>query len=199
MFPLGNVVFPFTAIPIRVFEPRYQRLLDDVLDGDRTFGSVLIERGPEVGGGEERFAVGALVRVASVKPLPEADQRLVVVAATARIRVERWLPDDPYPLAEVDLLADDDEVVLDGLVGEVKRGVRKVLALASELGADTVGITTTLPDDPVTVSYQASALTPVTPLDAYLLLSASGPAARLGLCLSMLDDSAQLLTDQLGQ
>ena len=45
MFPLGSVVYPFTAIPIRVFEPRYQALLDRVLDDDRSFGMVLIERG----------------------------------------------------------------------------------------------------------------------------------------------------------
>ena len=31
MFPLGSVVYPYTAIPIRVFEPRYQTLLDRVL------------------------------------------------------------------------------------------------------------------------------------------------------------------------
>ena len=49
MFPLGSVVFPFTAVPLRVFEPRYQHLLDDVLNGDRTFGSVLIEKGPRSG------------------------------------------------------------------------------------------------------------------------------------------------------
>ena len=199
MFPLGSVVFPFTAVPLRVFETRYQQLLDDVLGGDRTFGSVLIERGSEVGGGDQRFDVGALVRVASVKPLPEGNHRLVVVAATQRIRVERWLDDDPYPVAEADIFPDAEEVVPDGLVDEVKAGVRKVLALASELGADTASITTTLPDDPLTASYQAAALTPVTPLDAHLLLAATGPAARLGLCKDMLDDSARLLTEQLGQ
>ncbi len=58
MFPLGTVVFPYTAVPLRVFEPRYQHLLDDVLGGDRSFGSVLIERGSEVGGGDARFEVG---------------------------------------------------------------------------------------------------------------------------------------------
>ncbi|MGH8911844.1 MAG: LON peptidase substrate-binding domain-containing protein [Acidimicrobiia bacterium] len=199
MFPLGNVVFPFTAVPLRVFETRYQQLLDDVLGGDRTFGSVLIERGSEVGGGDQRFDVGALVRVASVKPLPEENHRLVVVAATQRIRVERWLDDDPYPVAEADFFPDAEEVVPEGLVDEVKAGVRKVLALASELGADTASITTTLPDDPLTASYQAAALTPVTPLDAHHLLAATGPLARLELCKDMLDDSARLLSEQLGQ
>lgn len=198
MFPLGTVIFPFTAVPIRVFEPRYQRLLDDVLAGDRTFGSVLIERGPEVGGGDQRFDIGALVRVASVKRLPEGD-RQVIVAGTARIRVGRWLDDDPYPLAEAELFPDAEDPAPPGLLDEVKAGVRRVLALASELGADTASISVALPDDPVTASYQAAALTPVTPLDAHALLAAPGPGRRLALCREMLVDSAYLLTQQLGE
>lgn len=198
MFPLGIVVFPFTAVPLRVFEPRYQHLLDDVLAGDRRFGTVLIERGSEVGGGDERFPVGTSVRVASVGRLPESDHRQIIVAATHRIRVDEWLAEHPYPVAEVSDYPDADEEVSVDLVDDVHAKVRRVLALASELGADTAGITTDLADDPVTASYQASALTPVTPLDAHALLNAPGPASRLTLCADLLVDSADNLSRQLG-
>lgn len=198
MLPLGTVVFPYTAIPLRIFEARYQHLLDDVLAGDRTFGTVLIEKGSEVGGGDERFAIGTTVRVASVGRLPESDHRQIIVAALSRIEVEQWLAEQPYPLAEVRPFPDDEEEVPAGLVEDVKASVRKVLALASELGADTSSITADLADDPVTASYQASALTPVTPLDALSLLAARGPASRLRLCGEMLVDSARLLHEQLG-
>lgn len=198
MFPLGVVVFPYTAVPLRVFETRYQHLLDDVLGGDRTFGTVLIERGSEVGGGDQRFDVGAMVRVASVGRLPETDHRQVIVAATSRIRIDEWLAEEPYPVAEVTRWPDADEEVPPGLVDEVRANVRRVLALASELGADTAKITTELAEDPVTASYQASALTPVTPLDAQDLLTAVGPLSRLHLCIQMLDDSADRLSRQLG-
>lgn len=198
MFPLGSVVFPFTAVPLRIFEARYQHLLDDVMAGDRTFGTVLIERGSEVGGGDVRFSVGSTVRVASVGRLPESDHRQVIVAAMGRIHVDDWVSEEPYPLAEVHELPDDDEDVPAGLVDSVQAAVRKVLALASELGADTAGIATELPDDPITASYQAAALTPVTPLDSHALLSAPGPATRLRMCEGMLADSARLLNEQLG-
>jgi Lon protease-like protein len=198
MFPLGSVVFPYTAVPFRVFEPRYQHLLDDVLAADRTFGSVLIERGPEVGGGDQRFDVGTRVKIAKVSGLPEAGHRLILVAGTQRIRVERWLGDAPYPRAEVALYPDEEEVTPTGLVDAVRAEVRRVMALASELGADTSEISATLPDDPVTASYQAAALTPVTPLDGYALLTAPGPATRLAACREMLVDSARLLSEQLG-
>jgi uncharacterized protein len=197
MFPLGSVVFPYTAVPLRVFEPRYQHLLDDVLASDRRFGSVLIERGPEVGGGDQRFDVGALVTVTGVSRLPQEGHRLVVVTGSGRIRVTRWLPDDPYPQAEVERYEDEAETVPDGLVDEIRGGIRRVLALASELGADTGPITAELADDPLVASYQAAALTPVTPLDAHRLLAAPGPATRLRACGEMLDESGRMLTRRL--
>lgn len=198
MFPLGMVIFPYTAAPLRVFEPRYQHLLDDVLAGDRSFGTVLIERGTEVGGGDQRFEVGSIVKVASVGRLPDSDHRQIIVAATDRIRVEEWLEDAPYPMATVEEWPDVDEQVPDDLVEDVRRKLRRVLALASELGANTSQITTDLGDDSLTMSYQASALVPVTALDRYRLLTCPGPLARLRMCGEMLSESAELLTEQLG-
>lgn len=198
MFPLGLVVFPFTAIPLRVFEPRYQHLLDDVLAADRSFGTVLIERGSEVGGGDERFDVGTMVRVASVERLPEGDQRQIVVAAVSRIRIEQWLGEEPYPRAEVSEWPDESEKTDPELVDEVEVSLRRVMALAGELGADTGGMAADLPTDPVTASYQASALTPVTSLDSYSLLTESGPTARLRRCRRLLEESAEQIRAQLG-
>ena len=199
MFPLGTVVFPYTAIPLRIFEARYQHLLDDVLAGDRTFGTVLIERGPEVGGGDQRFDVGCRVRVLSVSRLPEADHRSVIIAGVGRIAVTDWTDDAPYPSADVSDFPDIEEPVAPGLTDEVGVQIRRVLALASELGADTASIATELDGDPLTVSYQVAALTPVTSLDAYSLLTAAGPATRLEMARQMLIESAELLTAQLGE
>lgn len=198
MFPLGSVVFPFTAIPLRVFEPRYQHLLDDVLATDRSFGTVLIERGSEVGGGDVRFDVGTMVQVATVERLPEGDQRQIVVAAASRIRIQRWLAEEPYPRAEVLEWPDEDQEMDPGLADDVEESLRRVIALAGELGADTGGMTAELADDPVTASYQAAALTPVTALDSYSLLTEAGPADRLRRCLRLLEESAEQIRGQLG-
>ena len=58
MLPLSAVLFPHTAMPLHVFEPRYRELMRDCLEGDRRFGVVLIERGSEVGGGDTRARLG---------------------------------------------------------------------------------------------------------------------------------------------
>src|SRR3954468_24377263 len=100
MFPLGTVLFPYALLPLQVFEPRYQLMMRHVLDGDHEFGVVLIERGSEVGGGDTRFDIATVARVVQSSDL--LDGRIVLATVgMRRVRVARWLPDDPYPRAEV--------------------------------------------------------------------------------------------------
>ena len=63
MFPLETVLFPSAVLPLRVFEPRYRKMFEDLLVGNPEFGVVLIERGSEVGGGEARSGIGTMARV----------------------------------------------------------------------------------------------------------------------------------------
>jgi Lon protease-like protein len=103
MFPLGSVLFPGMPLALRVFEERYLKMMGAILDDDvPQFGVVLIERGPEVGGGERRFGLGTL---AEVLEIAAPDGPLAVVAkGTTRFRVTSWLDDDPYPMAEIEVL-----------------------------------------------------------------------------------------------
>src|SRR5580704_2880158 len=101
MFPLGLVHFPHVPLPLQAFEPRYRQLTIDCLDGDRVFGVVLIERGSEVGGGDARFDVGTMTTIVDVGFNDLGLVRLDTVGSR-RIRVTRWLPDDPYPRAEIE-------------------------------------------------------------------------------------------------
>ena len=105
MFPLGTVLFPYALLPLQVFEPRYRLMMRHVLDGDREFGVVLIERGSEVGGGDTRFDVATVARVVQAAELPDGRFALATVGMR-RVRVRRWLADDPYPRAEVEAFDD---------------------------------------------------------------------------------------------
>src|SRR3954453_19033484 len=100
MFPLGTVLVPGAFLPVRVFEPRYRELVDHCLAGTPEFGVALIERGSEVGGGDARFDVGCVARI--VEAVPFEDGRWAVGrVGVRRIRIERWLEDDPSPRADV--------------------------------------------------------------------------------------------------
>lgn len=199
MFPLGSVVFPSTAVPLRVFEARYRTLVDRVLADESEFGTVLIERGSEVGGGDARTDVGTALRLAGVSDL-EDGHRAIVVVGVGRIRVRRWLPDDPHPWAEVERWADEDPPApIDRpRIEEAQAKLAKLLALASELGADTADVDLDVADDPIAASYQLSAITPVTDLDAHRLLRAPGPDERLRTLDALLDDQIALVAARLG-
>ena len=103
------------------------------LAGDRAFGVVLIARGSEVGGGDQRLSVGTLARIEEASELP--DGRFVLVASVAgRLAVDTWLPDDPFPRALVGprpSAGELDPAALDGAL----RAVRRAVTLLTELGA----------------------------------------------------------------
>lgn len=203
MFPLGMVLLPGGVLPLHVFEPRYRQMIIDCLqaDGQPEFGQVLITHGSDAGGGDERAMVGTIAQMMQVEALDEQRYALVTVG-TRRIRVNAWLPDDPYPVADVDDWPDDepDPTGLDVAVAATHARVRAALALATELGdvdAATLG-DSEISDDPLVATYHLASLAPIGPADRYRLLAATGPTARLDLLDEVLDDVEAMLKFRLG-
>jgi uncharacterized protein len=193
MFPLGTVLVPSAGLPLHVFEPRYRRLVQDCLAGVPEFGVVLIARGSEVGGGDARTEVGTVARIVESAELPDGRWALVAVGVR-RIRVARWLPDDPYPRAEVEDWPDPppgpDHA---GLLDQAVTALRRALALAVEVGEEAAPATLELSDDPVLAGYQAVAVAPLGPLDRHQLLLADSPEARMTRLHDLLQDAIEVL------
>src|SRR5579862_3669316 len=101
MFPLSTVLFPSGRLPLHVFEPRYRQMTAECLAGTGELGIVLISRGREVGGGDERMGVGTVGHIDRAMRLPDG-RWLLSVGGRRRLRVVEWLPDDPYPVAMVE-------------------------------------------------------------------------------------------------
>ncbi len=170
MFPLGSVLFPSMPLALRVFEERYLAMLANVLQEEPSeFGVVLIERGQEVGGGEHRFDVGTVARIAQ---LESAEGFIALIAhGTRRFRVVEWLPDDPYPRAlvtELDPLNWDDG--LEATRDRVEQTVRRALAVGAEFGEVQYSATVELEDDPVDAAWQLAAIAPLSEMDQLRLL-----------------------------
>jgi Lon protease-like protein len=208
MFPLGSVLLPGEVLPLHVFEPRYRDMVRDCLraDGDPEFGQVLITHGWETGGGDERATVGTVARMARIEALDE-HRYAVIAVGTRRIRVNAWLPDDPYPLADVDDWPDDDPdaSTLGEQVEDARARVMAARALALEVArrvedpsadvdaTDDAAAVGEISDDALLASYHLAALAPIGPADRYRLLCAAGPAARLVLLDEILDDVEAML------
>lgn len=198
MFPLGSVLLPGMVLPLHVFEDRYRALMRDCLAADRRFGVTLIERGSEVGGGDIRAMAGTIAEILQAEELP--DGRFAIVAVGShRIRVQEWLPDDPYPRAEVEDWPDVPSTQPEEAVAayeERAAQLRRVLAMAVELGADADPLVE-LADDADIGSFQIGVLSPIGALDRQRLLTAPGVDARLTLLEELLDDQELMIRARL--
>jgi Lon protease-like protein len=197
MFPLGMVLFPGVYLPLHVFEPRYRAMVEACLAATPEFGVVLIERGSDVGGGDARFDVGCVARIVTAAQLDDGRWVLETVG-TRRVRIGRWLPDAPYPRAEVDEWGDPPGEAAAGLRrDEVESRLRRVLAMAAEMGEEVVDATVAIDDEPVLASYQMAASAPVGPLDRQALLEAQTTLSRLELLGRLLDEEEAVLARRL--
>ena len=182
MFPLAAVVFPSTELPLHVFERRYQCLTRDVLASSQEFGICLISRGSEVGGGDERVAVGTKVRVELAAPL-DGDRWLLVTRGIERIRVVEWLDDDPYPQALVEPLPPAEPVVPHALVLEALCAVKGLRRLQAELsdGPASPCVDLRLEDARTSAPWMLCAMSPLSLYDLQALLEVPGHLERLSM------------------
>ena len=112
-------------------------------------------------------------------------------------RVDEWLPDDPYPVARVEMWPDDDGALVDADdLDRVIGRFRRCMALASEAGVD-VGV---IPDElgpGGAATMQMAALLPVGPFDKQKLLGATGATERLAMLEAAIEDTQDLVTVRL--
>lgn len=181
MFPLGSVLFPAMPLALRVFEERYLKMMGSILDAEEpVFGVVLIERGSEVGGGDQRFDLGTTARVLQIEA-PEGPLQ-VVAKGDRRFRVMTWLDEDPFPRAEVEFLEEfpSAEVEL-GALASTEKVVRDTLEYLLELDLSIPWPTDIeLAEDPVARAWQLAGIAPLGTLDHQDLLSSEDVGSLLG-------------------
>jgi len=188
MFPLSTVLFPGAALPLHVFEERYRVLTTRCLEGDREFGVVLIGRGPEVGGGDRRLDVGVVARIDEASALPDG-RFVLITTGTDRFCVTEWLPDDPHPLALVEVLGPSPGPGGDvaGALTAAASSVRRSRALLSELGQGPALGHLELDGDPDAASWRLCEAAPVGTLDRQHLLETADLLERILLVQEMAD------------
>jgi D-alanyl-D-alanine carboxypeptidase/D-alanyl-D-alanine-endopeptidase (penicillin-binding protein 4) len=190
MFPLQSAVLPGTVVPLRVFEDRYRTLVDRCVAEDEDFGIVLISRGREVGGGDERTDVGVRVRILGAEGLGGPEPIQLLGAAVGRLKVLRWLDDDPHPWADVEDWPDPEPGAdADTRLDDVESDLRLLLALRRDLGdpgpAPDVPIDRR---DPLVASWALAHHTPVSAYDRQRLLLAPDLDHRLDLLVELIAD-----------
>ncbi len=130
VLPLKEAVaYPDTLMPLAVGQERSIRLIDDVLAGGRTLvlvasrDSELDEPGPD-----DLHDVGVLAVIARMLKVPDGTMR-VLVQATERVRIERYVSEEPYLIAAADAHPDVYEPTpeLEALTRNVQRTFTEII------------------------------------------------------------------------
>jgi hypothetical protein len=108
VFPLrGVILLPRASLPLNIFEPRYLRMFDDVITGNRVIGIIQPERSGDegespVGSSAPLRRIGAVGRLSAFQELDDG-RMIVSLTGIARCRIVHEPPSGkPYRICQVD-------------------------------------------------------------------------------------------------
>jgi len=192
MFPLGNVVFPTQRFELRVFENRYLQLVSDVEAAEGIFGTCLIEKGHEVGGGDTRFATGTLCELVQSQQI-SANQLVIECYGIQKIIIQEWLPEIKYPTAHVSDMKESrhpkfSQISKKEIIHELRNcytlihSLKEIDSQPYDFGQfESLNL------------YQLCDLSPLGQMNRYQLLECRSEDQRETLLLSMLNDERETL------
>ena len=104
VLPLRNVVaFPYSMLPLSVGLARSVRLLEDTLDDDRLLVLVgMTDPSMEEPGSDGVYQTGTLAQIERALRTDDSGYQIVVRGLT-RVRINKWLTEEPYLKAQVEL------------------------------------------------------------------------------------------------
>jgi uncharacterized protein len=207
IFPLGTVLFPGLVLPLHVFEPRYRKLVHDLMalphGVAREFGVVAIRRGWEVslpkgesaltaGDALTLYEIGCTAEVRKVTELHGGRFDLVTVGRR-RFRLLGAQPGaTPYLTGEIEWLPEEagDADRAEELAAGVLAAFQRYLKL---MRRDQEDADEQLPGDPTVLSHLVAATTSLTLDDRQRLLAEPNTVSRLRAERAMLRREAALL------
>jgi Lon protease-like protein len=177
LFPLHTVLFPGAQMPIRIFEPRYRALLDHVLAGDRRFGVAAIRQGMEVGGPAETYDIGCIATIEQLRKAENGGTDIAVLGIE-RFRILARLPDDPFPNARIEMLAEAAGAGAAKALTGARAALHRYLSVVAQLQGTEV-IAPALPEDVAGASFTIAAALQLDLPDRQRLLECETAAERL--------------------
>lgn len=205
IFPLNTPLVPGLVLPLHIFEPRYRRLVEELLampdEDDREFGIVAVRDGRDVG----TDGIDALYPVGTATLLRQAerfdDGRFdIVTTGNRRFRLLELDAGQPLLRGRVEFLDDVEDPADALLADQVSRRFRQYRAALSGQVPDTDGLEvgdpadTELPDDPTVLSYLVTAAMVLPAEERQSLLAAATTGDRLALARTLLGRETALIS-----
>ncbi len=194
----GVVVYPHTAVPLTIGQPRSIKLVDDVMSAGRMIGLVT-SRDPELElpGPEDLYRFGTVATIQRLFRAPDGTIRLIV-HGIARFELGEFTSLDPYLIARVNLLPETVEqgVGAEAQVRAAQDLFQQVADLAPSLPREVVGGVLLL-EDPLHVAYTIANYQRMELEEAQALLEENSVVAKLQRLNTLLSREVEVLS--LGQ
>jgi Lon protease-like protein len=170
LFPLRTVLFPGQALPLHIFEPRYRQMIADCLEGDGTFGVLLIRAGEEVGQPAVPYEVGTTAVIEDVEKLSDGRMNIITLGQE-RFQLHGYESvSKPYLVGRVSPWPWDEPAPS---VVRTKRTVRHLVSRYVDLlaqASETEINLDPIPQDPLDLATLAAVVLQITPEQKQALL-----------------------------
>jgi ATP-dependent Lon protease len=190
----GLVVYPQTAIPLTVGQPRSIKLVDDVVAGDRLIALVAAkDPNMETPGPNDVYQIGTLASIHRLFRAPDGTIRLLV-QGLARIRVDEYLETEPYLRARVTGIPEsmEDSLEVEAMVRNVVDQFSKVADLVPNIPSEFISNALNV-DDPLQLVYAIATYIRVSLEDAQEILELESTDAKLRRMIVLLSKELEVL------
>jgi ATP-dependent Lon protease len=190
----GLVVYPQTAIPLTVGQPRSIKLVDDVIAGDRLIGLVAAkDPNMETPGPNDVYQIGTLAAIHRLFRAPDGTIRLLV-QGLARIRIDEYVRLEPYLRAKVHAIPEtvEDNIEIEALVRNVVDQFQQMAELTPNIPSELITNALNV-EEPLQLVYALATYIRVSLEDAQTILELESTDAKLRRLMTILSKELEVL------
>jgi ATP-dependent Lon protease len=194
----GVVVYPQTAVPLTVGQPRSIRLVDEVVSGDKLVGLVAaVNPELESPGPADLYKVGTIATVHRLLRAPDGTIRLLVQGID-RFRLGEFVSEEPYLRARVELAPEvvEEGLEIDALARNARDQFQQITQMIPSFPEELAGSITSV-EDPLQTAYTIANFQRMDIKDSQEILELDSVAEKLKKLIGLLVREAEVL--QLGQ
>jgi ATP-dependent Lon protease len=190
----GLVVYPQTAVPLTIGQPRSIRLIDDVVTGEKIIG-LIASRQPELEnpGPEHLFQTGTAALIHRMFRAPDGTIRLLV-QGMVRFKVVEYTALEPYLQARIEPIpdAEDDSLESEALARNVRDQFEHIAEMIPSMPRELVASISAISDSLQTV-YTIANLQRMDIDDAQEILEIDPVNAKLHKLVTLLTRESEVL------
>jgi ATP-dependent Lon protease len=151
----GLVVYPQTAVPLTIGQPRSIRLVDDVVAGDERLIGLVTSRDPdlELPGPKDLYEIGTMAIVHRLFRAPDGTIRLLV-QGISRFRIEEFVQNEPYLKARISQISEtvEEGIEVEALARNARTQFERIAEMIPSIPRELVASITAL-EDPLQTVY----------------------------------------------